>query len=251
MTNSTDITGHIILVTGAASGIGRQIAIQLANQGAEVVAADLNLEALEALKSEINQANFHIRKVDFIDDQSIVALVADVETKIGPIKGLINCVGILGKSGMLSEDIDLTNFDLVYQINLKAALVLSMQVLKAMKPRGYGRILQLASISGKEGNPGLVAYSVTKAGLIALVKAQGKEYAQFGITINALAPALIDTPMTASFTPEQRKYLESKIPMNRLGTAQEVATLAAWIISPACSFTTGFAFDLTGGRATY
>jgi len=251
MTNSTDITGHIILVTGAASGIGRQIAIQLANQGAEVVAADLNLEALEALKSEINQANFHIRKVDFIDDQSIVALVADVETKIGPIKGLINCVGILGKSGMLSEDIDLANFDLVYQINLKAALVLSMQVLKAMKPRGYGRILQLASISGKEGNPGLVAYSVTKAGLIALVKAQGKEYAQFGITINALAPALIDTPMTASFTPEQRKYLESKIPMNRLGTAEEVATLAAWIISPACSFTTGFAFDLTGGRATY
>ena len=126
-----------------------------------------------------------------------------------------------------------------------------MQVLKTMKPRGYGRILQLASISGKEGNPGLVAYSVTKAGLIALVKAQGKEYAPFGITINALAPALIDTPMTASFEPEQRQYLESKIPMNRLGTVEEVASLAAWIISPACSFTTGFAFDLTGGRATY
>ncbi len=251
MTNPTNITNHIILVTGAASGIGKQIAAQLAAQGAEVIAADLNLEALEALKSEVNKANFHIKKVDFNNDESIITLVSEVENQIGPIKGLINCVGILGKSGMLSEDIDLVNFDLVYQINLRAALVLSMQVLKAMKPRGYGRILQLASIAGKEGNPGLVAYSVTKAGLIALVKAQGKEYAPFGITINALAPALIDTPMTASFEPEQRQYLESKIPMNRLGTVEEVASLAAWIISPACSFTTGFAFDLTGGRATY
>lgn len=251
MTNPTDITGHLIVVTGAASGIGRQIALQLAEQGAEVVAADLNIKELGVMKSEINRANFRIKEVDFNDDQSIIALVTEVEERIGPIQGLINCVGILGESGMLSEDIDLGDFDLVYRINLRAALLLSIHVLKAMKPRGYGRILQLASISGKEGNPGLVAYSVTKAGLIALVKAQGKEYAPFGITINALAPALIDTPMAVSFTTEQRQYLVSKIPMNRLGTVQEVASLAAWIVSPACSFTTGFAFDLSGGRATY
>lgn len=251
MTNPTDITGHLIVVTGAASGIGRQIALQLAKQGAEVVAADLNIKELRVMKSEINRANFRIKEVDFNDDQSIIALVTEVEERIGPIQGLINCVGILGESGMLSEDIHLGDFDLVYRINLRAALLLSIHVLKAMKPRGYGRILQIASISGKEGNPGLVAYSVTKAGLIALVKAQGKEYAPFGITINALAPALIDTPMAVSFTTEQRQYLVSKIPMNRLGTVQEVASLAAWIVSPACSFTTGFAFDLSGGRATY
>lgn len=251
MTNPTDITGHLIVVTGAASGIGRQIALQLAEQGAEVVAADLNIKELGVMKSEINRANFRIKEVDFNDDQSIIALVTEVEERIGPIQGLINCVGILGESGMLSEDINVGDFDLVYRINLRAALLLSIHVLKAMKPRGYGRILQLASISGKEGNPGLVAYSVTKAGLIALVKAQGKEYAPFGITINALAPALIDTPMAVSFTTEQRQYLVSKIPMNRLGTVQEVASLAAWIVSPACSFTTGFAFDLSGGRATY
>lgn len=251
MTNPTDITGHLIVVTGAASGIGRQIALQLAEQGAEVVAADLNIKELRVMKSEINRANFRIKEVDFNDDQSIIALVTEVEERIGPIQGLINCVGILGESGMLSEDINVGDFDLVYRINLRAALLLSIHVLKAMKPRGYGRILQLASISGKEGNPGLVAYSVTKAGLIALVKAQGKEYAPFGITINALAPALIDTPMAVSFTTEQRQYLVSKIPMNRLGTVQEVASLAAWIVSPACSFTTGFAFDLSGGRATY
>lgn len=251
MTNPTDITGHLIVVTGAASGIGRQIALQLAEQGAEVVAADLNIKELRVISSEINRANFRIKEVDFNDDQSIIALVTEVEERIGPIQGLINCVGILGESGVLSEDINVGDFDLVYRINLRAALLLSIHVLKAMKPRGYGRILQLASISGKEGNPGLVAYSVTKAGLIALVKAQGKEYAPFGITINALAPALIDTPMAVSFTTEQRQYLVSKIPMNRLGTVQEVASLAAWIVSPACSFTTGFAFDLSGGRATY
>lgn len=251
MTDPTDIAGHLIVVTGAASGIGRQIALQLAEKGAEVVAADLNFEELSVMKREIKRENLRIKKVDFNSDQSIIALVAEVEDQIGPIQGLINCVGLLGKSGMLSEDIDVEDFDLLYRVNLRAALLLSIHVLKAMKPRGYGRILQLASISGKEGNPGLVAYSVTKAGLIALVKAQGKEYAPFGITVNALAPALIDTPMTASFTIEQRQHLASKIPMNRLGTVQEVASLAAWIVSPACSFTTGFAFDLTGGRATY
>lgn len=251
MSNLTSIEDHVILVTGAASGIGFAVAQHLLAQKAVVVAADINKSGLAELEQVANSSNLYCIEVDFLQDANIQALVQQIESEIGPLKAVVNCVGILGKSGMLSEDIDVNDFDLVYRINLRAALVLSIAALKVMRPRKYGRILQLASISGKEGNPGLVAYSVTKAGLIAMVKSQGKEYAETGITINALAPALIETPMSASFNDEQLTYLKSKIPMNRLGTPTEVASLVAWIVSPACSFTTGFAFDLTGGRATY
>ncbi|MBM3690926.1 MAG: SDR family oxidoreductase [Actinobacteria bacterium] len=251
MTDLTNIKDHVILVAGAASGIGYEIAKHLLSVGAIVVTTDKNSDGLTELKNSVNSEKLHVRIVDFLDDNEIEALIQFIEDEVGQLKGVINCVGILGQRGILSEEIDLDNFDLVYRVNLRSALVLSIAAIKVMKPRKYGRILQLASISGKEGNPGLVAYSVTKAGIIAMVKSQGKEYAESGITINALAPALIDTPMVASFTEEQRNFLKAKIPMNRIGDPIEVATLAAWIVSPACSFTTGFAFDLTGGRATY
>ena len=251
MTDLTSIKDHVILVAGGASGIGYEIAKYLVSVGAIVVATDKNPEGLASLDKEVNNQNLHTKVVDFLNDQDIADLIQYIEVEIGPLKGVINCVGILGQRGILSEEIDMENFDLVYKVNLRSALVLSIAAIKVMKPRKYGRILQLASISGKEGNPGLVAYSVTKAGMIAMVKSQGKEYAESGITINALAPALIATPMVASFTEEQRNFLKDKIPMNRIGDPIEVATLAAWIVSPACSFTTGFAFDLTGGRATY
>lgn len=251
MSDLTSISGHVILVTGAASGIGFEVAKYLVSLGAVVVVTDKNADGLADLKKQVGSQHLHTRVVDFSSDDEIYALVDYIESEIGALKGVVNCVGILGQRGILSEEIDMDNFDLVYRINLRSALVLSIAAIKVMKPRKYGRILQLASISGKEGNPGLVAYSVTKAGLIAMVKSQGKEYAESGITINALAPALIDTPMVASFTEEQRSFLKAKIPMNRIGEPVEVATLIAWIISPACSFTTGFTFDLSGGRATY
>ena len=251
MTDLTSIKDHVILVAGAASGIGYEIAKHLVSVGAIVVATDKNTEGLTSLGKEVNSKSLHTKVVDFLNDQDIEDLIQYIEAEVGPLKGVINCVGILGQRGILSEEIDMENFDLVYKVNLRSALVLSIAAIKVMKPRGYGRILQLASISGKEGHPGLVAYSVTKAGIIAMVKSQGKEYAESGITINALAPALIATPMVASFTDEQRNFLKAKIPMNRIGDPIEVATMAAWIVSPACSFTTGFAFDLTGGRATY
>lgn len=251
MNDLTNIKGHVILVAGAASGIGYEIAKYLVSVGAIVVATDKNPDGLSELDKSVNNKNLHTKVVDFLNDEDIADLIKYIEADVGPLKGVINCVGILGQRGILSEEIDMDNFDLVYKVNLRSALVLSIEAIKVMKTRKYGRILQLASISGKEGNPGLVAYSVTKAGLIAMVKSQGKEYAESGITINALAPALIDTPMVASFTEDQRNFLKAKIPMNRIGDPIEVATLAAWIVSPACSFTTGFAFDLTGGRATY
>lgn len=251
MSDLANIEGHVILVAGAASGIGFEVATYLASVGAIVVAADKNSEGLKELEKAIPRDNLHTREVEFLSDEEIAGLVAFIESEVGPLKGVVNCVGVLGQSQILSEDIDMDSFDLVYRINLRSALVLSIEAIKVMKPRKYGRIVQLASIAGKEGNPGLVAYSVTKAGLIAMVKSQGKEYAESGITINALAPALINTPMVSSMSDAQRDYLRSRIPMNRIGDPIEVASMVAWILSPACSFTTGFAFDLTGGRATY
>jgi 3-oxoacyl-[acyl-carrier protein] reductase len=248
MIENTSIENHLILVTGAASGIGRQIAIDLSSRGANVVACDKNLDALQELATQYSMS---VYEVDFVDEKSIMDLVTKVESNQGPLSAAINCVGILGKNGDKIEFLDIQDFDNVYAINLRGAVILTKAVIAGMAQRGYGRILHIASISGKEGNPLLVAYSATKAGLIGMVKSVGKEYATSGVTINAMAPALIESPMSASFSEEQMRSLKSKIPMDRLGKGQEVADLAAWIVSPACSFTTGFTFDLSGGRATY
>lgn len=241
----------MVLVTGAASGIGKQIATSLSKKGAIIAACDKDISKLRTLEDEIRSNKFFTFEVDFVSEESIVRCVSAVEAQLGPLKAVVNCVGVLGKNGEKIESLDIADFDLVYSINLRGAVILTKAVIKGMSDRGYGRILHLASISGKEGNPLLVAYSSTKAGLIAMVKSVGKEYATTGVTVNSIAPALIDSPMTDSFSESQLAYLKSKIPMNRLGTSDEVAEMAAWIISPACSFTTGFTFDLSGGRATY
>jgi 3-oxoacyl-[acyl-carrier protein] reductase len=248
MAENTSLENQVIVVTGAASGIGKQIAIDLASRGAKVAACDKNLQALQDLA---NGHQMSIYEVDFLDEKSIMDLIVKVEAKQGPISAAINCVGILGKNGDKIEFLDINDFDNVYSINLRGAVIFTKAVIAGMAQRGYGRILHIASISGKEGNPLLVAYSATKAGLIGMVKSVGKEYATSGVTINAMAPALIESPMSASFSGQQMTSLKSKIPMDRLGKSQEVADLAAWIVSPACSFTTGFTFDLSGGRATY
>lgn len=248
MIESTSLEGQVILVTGAASGIGKQIAIDLCSRGAKVVASDRNLPSLQEIS---HKHSMSVYEVDFLDEKSIVDLVSKVETEVGAISAVVNCVGILGKNGDPIEFLDIQDFDYVYAVNLRGAVILTKSVIAGMAQRGYGRILHIASISGKEGNPYLVAYSATKAGLIGMVKSVGKEYATTGVTINAMAPALIESPMSASFSEQQMAALKSKIPMERLGKGQEVADLAAWIISPACSFTTGFTFDLSGGRATY
>ena len=248
MSESTSLDNQVVLVTGAASGIGRQIAIDLCSRKARVAACDKNLDALKELAK---QYPVEVFEVDFTNEKSINSLVGNVEAQLGPLKAVVNCVGILGKNGEKIESLDIDDFDLVYAINLRGAVILTKAVVSGMAQRGYGRILHIASISGKEGNPYLVAYSATKAGLIGMVKSVGKEYATSGVTINAMAPALIESPMSDSFSEKQLALLKSRIPMERLGKGQEVADLAAWIISPACSFTTGFTFDLSGGRATY
>ncbi|HEU0064101.1 MAG TPA: SDR family oxidoreductase, partial [Flavisolibacter sp.] len=136
-------------------------------------------------------------------------------------------------------------------INLKGTFLMTKHIIKSMLKNNYGRILLIASIAGKEGNPGMVGYSATKAGVTGIVKGVGKEYAETGITVNGLAPAVIKTAMNDNTDPEQLDYMTAKIPMKRLGTIEEVASLSAWIVSKESTFNTGFVFDISGGRATY
>ena len=248
MADLRSISGHHIYVSGAGSGIGRAIALDFARRGAKISACDINTEAIKAID---NGTSIKAISADFTNEESILNSVKIAEQNFGPLHAVVNCVGILGKNGMKIEELDISDFDFVYQVNLRSAVILTKAVISGMVQRKYGRILHLASISGKEGNQFLVAYSATKAGLIAMVKSVGKEYAESGVTINAMAPALIESPMSASFSESQMTLLKSKIPMGRLGTQDEVANLASWIVSPECSFTTGFTFDLSGGRATY
>lgn len=164
---------------------------------------------------------------------------------------VVNCVGITGATGMPSHEYDVAEFDRVYAVNLRGALVISRAVIGHMLEHRYGRIVHFASIAGKEGNPNMIGYSATKAGLIGMVKAQGKEYAGTGVTVNAITPAVISTGLVAALPQEVVDYMMAKIPMGRTGTLQESAAMAAFVASPTCGFTTGFAFDLSGGRATY
>ena len=235
-------------VIGAGSGIGRAAAAHLAGYGVTVDAIDRDAggcaDTVAAIRTAGGLAQSHT--ADITDDAAIGKLLRGLEPQ-----ALINCAGITGRTNIKAADVDPADFDQVYRINLRAALVVSQAVLPGMALRGYGRILHLASIAGKEGNAGMAAYSATKAGLIGLVKSMAKDYATTGITINALAPAVIRTPMVAALPQATIDYMTAKIPMGRTGSLDEAAALIAWIASPAASFTTGFCFDLSGGRATY
>jgi 3-oxoacyl-[acyl-carrier protein] reductase len=177
--------------------------------------------------------------------------VSKVEKELGPIAVMVNSAGIVGPTSTKIVDYPPEKFDEVYRVNLLGSFLMTQAVLPLMLRNNYGRILLIASIAGKEGNPGMVGYSASKSGVIGLVKGVAKEYAETGITVNGLAPAVIMTDMVRGTDPKQVQYMTSKIPMNRLGTLDEVAAAAAWITSRECSFTTGFIFDLSGGRATY
>jgi 3-oxoacyl-[acyl-carrier protein] reductase len=164
---------------------------------------------------------------------------------------MVNSAGIIGPTSTKITDYSTEAFDKICAVNLKGTFLAAKYALKVMEKNNYGRILLIASTAGKEGNPGMVGYSATKSGVIGLVKGIAKEYAETNITINGLAPAVIKTVMNENTAPDQLAYMTAKIPMKRMGTVEEVAALSAWIVSKECSFTTGFVFDLSGGRATY
>jgi 3-oxoacyl-[acyl-carrier protein] reductase len=239
-----------VVVVGAASGIGLQAARFLAGQGVRIAALDRNKDGVEAAAKSLGGKAI-ARAVDVTDWTAVQSAIDGIAKEFGKIDALVNCAGITGKTNVPTHDVDIDDFDAVYRINLKGAFLLTKAAVPHMLAKKYGRILHVASIAGKEGNAGMAAYSATKAGLIGLVKTIGKDYAETGITVNGLAPAVIRTPMVDALPQATIDYMTAKIPMHRCGELQEAAELIGWIVSPSCSFTTGFTFDLTGGRAVY
>jgi len=245
---SNRFEGRVAIVTGGASGIGEAIARRIAAEQGQVVIFDMDQVGMERVAADCPVTP---ALVDIGDEEAVKAGVARVVEQFGQLDIVVNSAGIVGPTSTRIVDYSTENFAQVLQINLFGAYYLTKHAIPPMLARNYGRILLISSIAGKDGNPGMVGYSTSKAGVIGLVKATGKEYAQTGITVNGIAPAVIRTPINEKTSPEQLRYMTEKIPMSRLGTVAEAAALACWIVSEEASFNTGFIFDLSGGRATY
>ncbi len=220
------------VVTGGISGLGLATAERLAADGVTVVTLDRSPDADLV--------------VDVTDAAALVAAVAEV----GPVDILINSAGIVGPSKPLWE-IDDDEWERTFAVNVTGTFRLCRALIPGMRERGWGRIVNFASIAGKEGNPNLSAYSASKAAVIGMTKSLGKELARSGVLVNAIAPAVFDTPMNAATAPDVLAHITSLIPMGRVGRPGEVAELAAWLASDRCSFSTGAVYDISGGRATY
>lgn len=247
MTNAR-FNDQTAIITGGADGLGLHIATRLAKEGARVwiVDRDENLGAAAAA-----QIGCEFEAVDVSDETSVVSAFDRIHAAAGRLDVMVNCAGIVGPNGMKLEEVSLSGFDQVQAVNVRGSFLTCREAVRHMRARDYGRVLLIASIAGKEGNAGMACYSTSKAAVIGLVKSVGKEYAETGITVNGLAPAVIRTAMVDNMEPEQVKYMTDKIPMKRCGTLDEVAAMACWIVSTEASFNTGFTFDLSGGRAVY
>jgi len=242
--------GQVAVITGAASGLGFAIADKLAREGVHLALLDVNAGTLPVITSQLSiQTQAYL--LDITDEKQVRQTIEQVIEHFGTIDILVNSAGITGATNIKSHETDTENIRRIFDVNYYGSYFTSKYVLPYMLKQNYGRVLHIASIAGKEGNAGMLAYSSSKAAVIAMAKVQGKEYAETGITINALAPAVIRTPLVDAMPEEQVKYMTDKIPVKRCGTLEEVANLAAYIVSPMNSFTTAFTFDLSGGRATY
>lgn len=243
-----DLTGQTAIVTGAATGIGEAIARRLSGAGATVAIADLNLEGAEATAAAIDRA-FPVQ-VDVTDSASVDRAVAAVLARAGQIDILVNNAGIAGTAGPLTEQSD-EAWQRIIAVNMNGVFYFCRAVIGHMKARHYGRIVNIASIAGKEGNPMMSGYSATKAAVIGFTKSIGKEFATEGICINAVSPAVVRTKILDQLPEAQIKYMTEKIPMRRTGTTEEIAAVVHFLSSPDCSFVTAQCYDASGGRATY
>lgn len=244
---------QVAIISGGADGLGKGIAGRIASEGGRVILLDINTAFLAATVGEFTTLGYQAEGyvVNIADEAAVRNVFASTVEKYGQVDIMVNAAGIVGPTSTAIVDYPTEAFDRLYEINLRGSFLMTKYAVKVMMPKNYGRILLIASMAGKDGNPNMIGYTASKAGVIGLVKGVGKEYATTNITVNGLAPAVIKTAMNENTSPEQLVYMTSKIPMNRLGTVEEVAALSAWIVSRESSFNTGFVFDLSGGRATY
>ena len=246
--NRIDLEGRVAIVTGAARGIGRAIAERMSTSGARVAIWDIDRAAAqETAMSIVNAVDF---AVDVTNPDSIAAALAATQAQLGSPDILVNNAGITGPNHPLDE-YPVEEWRRVIEIDLMGVYYCCRAVVPLMRQRNSGRIVNIASIAGKEGNPNASAYSAAKAGVIGLTKSLGKELAETGIRVNAVAPAAAKTDIFNQMTPAQIDYMLSKIPMGRFVLVEEIAALVAWLCSDECSFATGAVFDISGGRATY
>ena len=240
-----DIEGDKFIVTGAARGIGLEISRKLSELGAKISGWDLNHEAMAS-----EPAFTHRVKVDVTDEKSIQSAVKESIQKLGGLQGLIANAGINGPTKPTWE-YSKKEWEHVMSVDLTGVFLSTKAVLHHMKKHGYGRLIIISSVAGKEGNPGATPYGAAKAGVIGYAKGLARELLPADITVNCLAPAITETDLLQEMTDEYIEDKKSRIPMGRFCTAAEIADMTAWVASPHCSFTTGQVFDLTGGRATY
>ena len=249
--NKIDLQDRVAIVTGAARGMGFAIAQRFLQSGASVILWDLNADALQAAKNKLASfGDVHVDAVNVADFEAVKAATDRVRQRHGKIDILINSAGIAGINTPLA-DYPIETWNQVMQVNLNGIFHTCKAAVPHMQQAGYGRIVNIASMAGKDGNPNASAYSVSKGAVITLTKSLGKELATEGISVNVVAPAVIGTEMLADVTEEQLGYMLAKIPMGRMGTVEEIASLVSWLSSEECSYSTGAVFDLSGGRATY
>jgi 3-oxoacyl-[acyl-carrier protein] reductase len=249
--NAIDLRDRSAVITGAARGIGFACAKRFLQSGAVVTIWDKDQAAVAKAIEELKTfGTVHSALVDVTDEAAVAAATRRTEELAGRIDILVNNAGISGPN-KLSWDYQPAEWRNVLEVDLTSAYLCCRAVVPAMRQRQYGRIVNMASIAGKEGNPNAAAYSAAKAGLIGLTKSLGKELAGSGVIVNCVTPAVAKTDLFAQMTEAHIAYMLSKIPMNRFVEVDEIAALVAWLSSADCSFTTGAVFDISGGRATY